>query len=103
MLPLVRAELNRLMQQSPAMIEGYIRPGCVHLTLDLLLPRRDAAALTARGLPLHSLLPLSSSCDGGGREDAGGTWQLLAEKGMVVQVGVCHSSGLRLSMAVPPC
>lgn len=56
LLPLVRAELERLLHQSPSLVEGYIRPGCVHLTLNLLLGKQQAAALARHGLPLDRLL-----------------------------------------------
>ncbi|KAI3424182.1 hypothetical protein D9Q98_009540 [Chlorella vulgaris] len=74
LLPLVRAELDRLLDASPAMLEGYIRPGCTHLTLSMLLPREQAQRLLARGLPLRRWL-------------AGGTFGGLAGNRMIVQFG----------------
>ncbi|EFN53428.1 hypothetical protein CHLNCDRAFT_136650 [Chlorella variabilis] len=74
LLPLVRAELERLTQASPAMLEGYIRPGCTHLTLSLLLAWGEAEGLLARGLPLRRWL-------------AGGALGPLARHDMVVQFG----------------
>ena len=65
----------------------------MHLTLNVLLGRHEAAVLTAHGLPLGRLL-----CDGGASSGgasgkgtgAATTWRQLAEKGMVVQVGSSH-------------
>ena len=173
LLPLVRAELERLLQQSPSLVEGYIRPGeqagmctgcnclhlprlcrctlcpaaasaawrsgganpsraepsrsqpsmptpaapaplpalppgCVHLTLNLLLGRQEAAALSAHGLPLDRLLLDHPSSSGGGGKAAptgssqapgcvaapsagsgsGTTWRHLAAGRMIVQVSL---------------
>jgi hypothetical protein len=112
LLPLVRAELERLLHQSPSLVEGYIRPGCVHLTLNLLLGKQQAAALATHGLPLNRLLldqpasgcagtaapPLcgsqepstsssTSEVSGGSSGEAEVTWRQLAEHGIILQVG----------------
>lgn len=62
----------------------------MHLTLQLLLGRQEAAALTTNGLPLGRLLSdvgTSGGTSGGSDRGSVTTWRQLAEKGMVVQVG----------------
>lgn len=60
LLPLVRAELERLLHQSPSLVEGYIRPG-VHGRRNWGLAVFKAAAQTSCASVLqftHSTLPL---------------------------------------------
>ena len=60
LLPLVRAELERLLHQSPSLVEGYIRPG-VHGRRNWGLAVSKAAAQTSCPSVLqftHSTLPL---------------------------------------------
>jgi hypothetical protein len=40
--PSLLAELTAMMEAPHFMLEGYIRPGCVELTLDVLLPDSPA-------------------------------------------------------------
>lgn len=41
----LRVELERALTLCPTIAEGYVRPGCVHLTLDLRVPADEAEAL----------------------------------------------------------
>lgn len=43
LLPIIREELNEMLRTGPATIEGYLRPGCVHLTVDVRLPKATPA------------------------------------------------------------
>jgi hypothetical protein len=48
--PTLREELERSLQISSSMLEGYVRPGCTHLTVDLRLPADVAARIEATPL-----------------------------------------------------
>lgn len=52
--PDLRVELERTTQMCPSMIEGYLRPGCTHLTVDLRLPADKAARL--KTMPLEEII-----------------------------------------------
>lgn len=52
--PDLRVELERTTQMCPSMIEGYLRPGCTHLTVDLRLPADQAARL--KTMPLEEII-----------------------------------------------
>ena len=41
--PILLAEVKAMLGVSDCMLEGYIRPGCVELTLDVLLADGPAA------------------------------------------------------------
>lgn len=56
----------------------------MHLTLQLLLGRQEAATLTTNGLPLDRLL--SDASTSGSDSGSLTTWRQLADKGTVVQV-----------------
>ena len=52
--PDLRVELERTTQICPSMIEGYLRPGCTHVTVDLRMPADKAARL--KTMPLEEIM-----------------------------------------------
>jgi hypothetical protein len=48
--PTLRAELEQSLQINASMVEGYVRPGCTHLTVDLRLPADVAARIESTPL-----------------------------------------------------
>jgi hypothetical protein len=48
--PSLKADLCSWLSEAPAAVEGHIRPGCVHLTMQLLVSRRAHDAAKAAGL-----------------------------------------------------
>ncbi|KAL4522827.1 hypothetical protein Ndes2526B_g00843 [Nannochloris sp. 'desiccata'] len=50
--PTLREELEQTLQTSASMIEGYARPGCTHVTVDLRLPADVAARVEATPLDI---------------------------------------------------
>ena len=63
----IRGELGRMVGVSPQFMEGYIRPGCVHFTVDLRVPKHEAekarkdGITTSLGKVLESNGPLCST------------------------------------------
>jgi hypothetical protein len=43
LVPAVRAELEGMLRGAPTLVEGYVRPGCTHLTLSVVLSPGAAA------------------------------------------------------------
>ncbi|KAL4429862.1 hypothetical protein ABPG77_010979 [Micractinium sp. CCAP 211/92] len=54
--PGIREELESVLGVAPAVLESYIRPGCTHLTVDVLLPQQQAAPLAAACVDAAALL-----------------------------------------------
>ena len=60
----MKSNLQVLLRRGGGDLEGFIRPGCTHLTVDFALDAADAAALSAlgvRGFVRHALVQRSGS------------------------------------------
>jgi hypothetical protein len=50
LVPAVRQELERLMNVGASLFEGYIRPGCVHFTVDARVSAAEARSARSKGV-----------------------------------------------------
>ncbi len=80
----LRQQLTGWLQAAPAAIEGFIRPGCVFLTAQMLLPEEGALAALAQGMGQLLRMVLS--------DDAHACWR---EGTMLLQVRGRGCSRLR--------
>jgi hypothetical protein len=79
--PSLRAQMEGLVRGGPLSSAGYVRPGCVHLTIDLRLPEREAAELEAR-----PTADLAAEAIRRGALGAAGLAPLLVQSGGAVEV-----------------
>ena len=54
--PDVKANLTTLLRRGGTDLEGFIRPGCTHLTVDVVLNAEEVAAVRALQLPVYASL-----------------------------------------------